>query len=263
MKAARHLPPVAQERLRRCVRRAAGMLLRLRSRGYPLSRDRVAWVLAPHPDDDTFGCGGTILLKRLRGLRVRIVYLTDGGASHPGHPSLSVEALACRRREEAVAAASVLGADPADLRFLHAADGTLKDLAPNEADRLVDELAADLNATVPDEILLPGRADGSSEHEAAFRLVGRALRRLKTSPALLEFPVWAWWSPLRLVDPLLRGRRIWRVDYRGWESLKRHAIARHGTQLEAIPPWTEAPLPRAFAEAFVSGTEYLFEYARP
>ena len=35
-------------------------------------------VIAPHPDDDVIGCGGTIRLHRRLGHSVFILYLSDG-----------------------------------------------------------------------------------------------------------------------------------------------------------------------------------------
>jgi hypothetical protein len=35
-------------------------------------------VIAPHPDDEVIGCGGTVRLHRQLGHTVTILYLTDG-----------------------------------------------------------------------------------------------------------------------------------------------------------------------------------------
>ena len=63
-------------------------------------------VIAPHPDDEAVGCGGTIRLHAERGDRVTAVFLTSGEL---GLPHLPPET-ACRIREdEAAVAAEVLG----------------------------------------------------------------------------------------------------------------------------------------------------------
>jgi LmbE family N-acetylglucosaminyl deacetylase len=37
-----------------------------------------ALILAPHPDDETLGCGGTIRLLLLRKTPVKVIFLTSG-----------------------------------------------------------------------------------------------------------------------------------------------------------------------------------------
>lgn len=56
-------------------------------------------VLAPHPDDEVFGCGGAIASHLRQGANVQVVVLTDGGK----HGSIDV------RVQECLAAAAILG----------------------------------------------------------------------------------------------------------------------------------------------------------
>ena len=60
-------------------------------------------VLAPHPDDEAFGLGGTLLRGKKEGVPFTIAYVTLGEAA--GEPSV--------RQEEAVRAARALGAQEA------------------------------------------------------------------------------------------------------------------------------------------------------
>ncbi|MBF0202850.1 MAG: glycosyltransferase [Desulfamplus sp.] len=57
-------------------------------------------VFAPHPDDETLGMGGTIILAAKSGIEVNIVFVTDGGKG--GDPAT--------RKKEAAAASEILGA---------------------------------------------------------------------------------------------------------------------------------------------------------
>lgn len=41
-------------------------------------------IVAPHPDDETLGCGLLIAAAVRAGVRVAVIALTDGQASHPG-----------------------------------------------------------------------------------------------------------------------------------------------------------------------------------
>ena len=88
---------LSQLRLRRFYHRIA------RDRARFLTEDalkRSAIVFAPHPDDETLGCGGTIIKKRQAGAKISIVFMTDGRTSH-GH-LMDINELTTRRVEEAV-----------------------------------------------------------------------------------------------------------------------------------------------------------------
>src|SRR5690606_16204888 len=40
-------------------------------------------VIAPHPDDESLGCGGLIAALAADGRAVQVVFVTDGAGSHP------------------------------------------------------------------------------------------------------------------------------------------------------------------------------------
>ena len=66
---------------------AEGALLRA-ARGAPVvDVDALAaggvLVLAPHPDDETLGCGAALAAAVTAGYAVRVVAATDGDGSHP------------------------------------------------------------------------------------------------------------------------------------------------------------------------------------
>ena len=238
-----------------CVRSA----LRLRSRPYVVEQNRVALVIAPHQDDEPLGCGGLLLQQRLAGAPVQIAYVTDGSASHPGHPVLTPTALAALRQSEARQAMRLLGVEENALFFLGVSDGTLAHLDSPAAAEVAERIAGLLRQLRPDEIFLPLRDDGSSEHDASFVLVQRALDLSGLRPRLFEFPVWSAWNPLRLFRPLGTSRTIWRVDYREHAELKRQAIDAYGSQTESIAPWETPMLSREFLSYFCTGYEYFFE----
>ena len=48
-----------------------------------LLRGRPLLVLAPHPDDESLGCGA-LLAQAFAGAGAHVACLTDGAASHPG-----------------------------------------------------------------------------------------------------------------------------------------------------------------------------------
>src|SRR5438552_7167944 len=74
-------------------------------------------VVAPHPDDESIGCGGTICLHATRGDRVAAVFLTSGEL---GLKELAPEEAWRIRESEAQRAAEILGI--AALTFLRCPD---------------------------------------------------------------------------------------------------------------------------------------------
>jgi LmbE family N-acetylglucosaminyl deacetylase len=101
--------------------RMAGLLLRMRPvRLVPSGSDRVL-VLAPHPDDETLGCGGTICRHVISGDQVCIVIVTDGGKSRAG--GLNRETMIEMRREEARDAMSALLDSTSNALGTHGAGG--------------------------------------------------------------------------------------------------------------------------------------------
>lgn len=231
----------------------------MRGRALPSRAVSSVLVIAPHPDDETFGCGGTVAHLVRSGATVHIAFVTDGSASHPNHPEVDPFSLATLRRKEARLAAEILGVDGGRLWFLDESDGTLSDFQAGRARRTAAKLAGLLARITPQAVLLPCQVDGSSEHDASFELVAHALRETGISPRLLEFPVWSWWNPLRLVPTLLTYRRVWRLDLREVIAIKERAIAAYSSQTAPLPPDTTAALPPGFAAFFLGKEEFLFE----
>ncbi|HET6313265.1 MAG TPA: PIG-L family deacetylase, partial [Chloroflexia bacterium] len=84
----------------------AGRLLRPGVRlSTPNGNDSVL-VIAPHPDDETLGCGGTLALHSRAGGQVCVLIVTDGGSSRAG--GLGREEMRRRRHDEAASAMSAL-----------------------------------------------------------------------------------------------------------------------------------------------------------
>lgn len=249
-----------KELLRRFLRRAILSGLRLRSGPCPMTANSRCLVIAPHPDDETLGCAGLILTRRLAGLPVSIIYITDGAGSHPGHPQLSPVVLAQMRRTEAIHAMEALEVDAPSLQFLNAPDGTLAHLSATDFDALARRLAASITTLQPTELFLPCRDDGSSEHAAVFRLIQRALALASLSPSLFEYPVWARWSPQRLIRPGLTSRRVWRHSFPQAAAGKRAALGCYQSQTEPTPPWPRPVLPPGFVDCFATSEEFFFEY---
>jgi LmbE family N-acetylglucosaminyl deacetylase len=112
-------------------------------------------VLAPHMDDEVFGCGGTLARAAAAGSEVRVVFLTDGArgydparaASLTESQRLSFEReLVITRKDEARKAGALLGfAEPV---FLDVPDGGSAPVA-DALQRAVAALRARAATAVP------------------------------------------------------------------------------------------------------------------
>jgi LmbE family N-acetylglucosaminyl deacetylase len=86
-------------------------------------------VVAPHPDDETLGCGGAIALLQARGCNVQILVVSDGTQSHPHSRKYPAAALRQLREAETHHAMTVLGInggiEPDRLTFWRLPDGAV------------------------------------------------------------------------------------------------------------------------------------------
>jgi LmbE family N-acetylglucosaminyl deacetylase len=147
---------------------------------------RPAVVLAPHPDDETLGCGGLIAMKRDAGVPVTVVFMTDGSSSH-AH-LIDRDVLAARRRGEAAEACRILGVDDDAVVFLPFTDGALTAAAVAAADR-VAELLTGSAAT---QLILPHRHEPPADHAVVPAIADAALATVGRRVQTLMFPVWMW-----------------------------------------------------------------------
>jgi len=203
-------------------------------------------VLAPHPDDESLGCGGLIAQACRRGRPPVVAILTDGAGSHPRSRAYPRPRLAALRAGEVRAAAACLDLPPEHLVMLGAPDGGAPHSGPAAA-----ALAARLAALAEgcDAILTSWRHDPHSDHAAAWRIASMAARL--TGACLWEYPVWGWTLPpeTRLSPTAWTG---WRFDIEGCLPAKRRAIAAHRSQHGLVV--TDDPegftLPPAFLALF-------------
>ena len=140
-------------------------------------------VLAPHYDDEVLGCGGLILQLAAGGAKVVCAFMSDGSGGVEGPPEGSTaDEYSRQRREEADAAAKVLGIDgvehPGSLHGLK--DGALVSCL----DRLTDSVEDLFKRHKPDLVLAPSPLEATPDHQATFRALHEALiarRRERTA----------------------------------------------------------------------------------
>lgn len=88
---------------------------------------RRLFVIAPHPDDETIAAWGLIRAFVGRRAAVRIVVVSDGGASHPESTRWPTPRLIAERRRETLRAMRALALPPLAVTFLSLPDGALEE----------------------------------------------------------------------------------------------------------------------------------------
>jgi len=178
---------------------------------------RRAMVIAPHPDDETLGCGGTLALLNRYGCTVKVLIATCGEGSVAARGQSPADTAAVRR-DEAVAACRVLGTSDPD--FLNLPDGNLSESLEVLAARLTQDIAA----FDPQIVFVPWPLDGHPDHQ----VVPAALASVDL-PGGVEIWTYEVWTPLpanRIVDV----SEVWSVKSR---ALGCHASGAEGFDLTA------------------------------
>jgi LmbE family N-acetylglucosaminyl deacetylase len=224
-----------------------------------------ALVFAPHPDDETLGCGGTLLKKLSAGARVGVVFLTDGRRSHAR--LMAEDELRAVREREAQAACRALGIEPQQVFFFGFADGELSRFQ-REATARVAQLLSEWR---PVEVFVPYRHEPPSDHYVTYQVVMSALAQRHMHTLVYEYPIWFWdhwpWTSVRAHSAIARGGALKRsllasmrllrdfrcaVDITDVLDRKRAALAEHRSQMMRL-----APDPRWAILGDVSNGEFL------
>lgn len=153
---------------------------------------RNAIVFAPHKDDETLGCGGTLLKKQRAGAKIALVFMTDGTRSH-SH-LISRDKLRRVRTSEAMSASRMLGVSDDDVAFLEYEEGFLN----KNYGSAVNQVKKMLLLNQPDEVFIPHRREPdmpTSDHRVTNSIVLTALKSLGKTVNVFEYPVWLWHHP--------------------------------------------------------------------
>ncbi|WP_312491242.1 PIG-L family deacetylase [Sphingomonas sp.] len=184
----------------------------------PIGRPAALLVVAPHPDDEAIGAYTLMTRLRRRGVRVAVLIVSDGAASHPNSKRWPPTRLIRERQREARCVLRPIGVTRDSIRFLALPDGGLAG-----HDRAIRHAIARSLAALPHPVvaLSPAMTDDHPDHRA----VARAVRR-QAGVRWRHYPVWP-------AGQRLRGGRPLHLSAQ--ERLaKRHAIRRYRTQAGRI-----------------------------
>jgi len=125
-------------------------------------------VIAPHPDDETLCCAGTIMNFIEKGDKVKIVIVTDGRYGSLDEKLRGTEELVKIRKEETIRVFKLLGVE--DYEFLNFEDSKV----PQKRKEVEEKLAEILKNYNPDIVFAPAPFDSHPDHSE----VGKIVRRL-------------------------------------------------------------------------------------
>lgn len=141
-------------------------------------------VLAPHPDDEVFGCGGAVACHVRCGVAVNVVILTDGAR---GSGDVATR---CR---ESRAAAQVLGYGAPEF-------WGLPDRGLQYTEALVQRLAVQIESANIDLVYAPSPWEVHPDHRQTALLAAEAVQRVGVPVRLAFYEVGAPLRPNVLVD---------------------------------------------------------------
>lgn len=215
-----------------------------------------AVIFAPHPDDETLGCGGVAAKKIALGAQVQFVFVTDGSASH--RTGISGDELRRMREAEAVEAVRRLGGTADRVTFLGFPDGS----AIGHVEKMTAAIVPLLERWRPESVYVCHRKEPPPDHVAVNLAVWEAVRTLDLNVTLFEYPIWYWyhWPWMRMRGDL---PGLWRMKLRqtiataaGLRALfaldtladvsdvltvKREALAAHVSQVRGVEGVGSAP----------------------
>lgn len=146
-------------------------------------KGRRIFVIAPHPDDEMIGPGGTLIRAIRQGAEVQVLYLANASGEE-GH----------KRHAETLEIAKQVGYATS---FLGCDSGKLQ---PNEV--VVEAVSAALRDFTPDTVFIPFFCDDHEEHRMASEILLRAHERglLSAHPEIWAYQVYTTLLPNVVVD---------------------------------------------------------------
>ena len=200
------------------------------------------YVFAPHPDDEVFGAGGSILKWLEEGHDVHIIWLTDGRAGYRKPrmtgdledneaTRINEEQLAEKRLKEAAASARTLGINPENCYYLKYHDADLQNHIYDAVLRLT-RIVKD-----PNRFVIPSSNNEHADHQATYDIAVRVAEKLRLSD--IEFYVYAVHTALKAEGEHLVNVRFGNLRFKALEALKEHQSQFFTTDLKWQSKWVE------------------------
>lgn len=225
-------------------------------------------IFAPHPDDETLGCGGSIIRMLHEGYDVYVVIITDGrycltdlGVSSGPTPNEIKEI----RKQETLRAIKILGLSENNLIFLNFEE---KHLERNEK-QLCKKIVEILDDVCPSKVFFPQQKEYNIDHRISNRAIRTALSMSNTKPIECQYTI-AWSFPYYLLFHVLNDSTLDLLAKIGHQNLvtsdvsdllelKKKAIDEYKSQVTIIAEDQKRPVLKAsFVKRFLNDEEKFF-----
>ena len=138
-------------------------------------------VVAPHCDDEVFGCGGSLAKASARGATIRVIVVSQDSEFD-------------KRKEESLNASKILGYD--DIRFWEFEDGKVKE----KSKELYEKLLKEFREFIPSLICVTSLWEMHRDHIACTLGVIEALKTYKKDVTVAFYEVGIPLIPTDLID---------------------------------------------------------------
>jgi len=125
-------------------------------------------VLSPHPDDDIFGCGGTLRLHHDQNDEINILYLS-GNESRIAEAQTALEIIGINKFEN-----------------LDMIDGKITD-----SQAVIDKITQRITDLKPKTIYAPCFVDPNSDHLATSKILAKALEKTNFDGEIFMYEIWS------------------------------------------------------------------------
>lgn len=191
-------------------------------------------IIAPHQDDETLGCGGTIYLMQKWGIPVTVIFVSDGSMSHPNSKKYPKEKLVELREQESIHALAILGINREQISFMRMKDSQLPHSGSEDFESAVQTFTEMLSRLQPETIFVPWERDPHQDHRATWQITDQAMKRVGFTIRRLEYFIWLWERASADDLPTSKDGKIWQADIASAKDYKKSAIAAHVSQTTSL-----------------------------
>ena len=198
------------------------------------------WVLAPHPDDEVFGCAGAALSYAAQKAQVLVTVVSSGtGYTHDDSAAL----IQSTREAETNSALQLMGLGPA--HFMQ-----LPDRGLNQCADLPRKLFLEMQEHRFDVVLAPSLDEVHPDHLAVTRALFAALEQIKAEggalPWVVQYEVGAPLKPNLLLDMTT----LWPRKLQAMQCFKSQQLAQdYAKHIEALNTFRTYSLPNTVSHA--------------